>query len=192
MPARHVVLLGLMGSGKTSIGLRVAERLGWPLVDGDVWLEERAGGRTAAEIAEAEGIEALHAMEAAIALEALAQPAPAVIGPAASTIENEGVRAALAGHGVVWLKATPEYLARNAVKKDHRPLLDDGDPVALFARQLAVREPLVLPLASLVVDVVALRKAEEVELIVGLAETLNPPTVAPSSSPPTSSSPPSS
>ena len=54
MPARHVVLLGLMGSGKTSIGLRVAERMGWPLVDGDVWLEERAGGRTAAQIAEAD------------------------------------------------------------------------------------------------------------------------------------------
>jgi shikimate kinase len=156
-----------------------------------VWLEERSGGRTAAEISEAEGIEALHAKEAEIALEALAQPAPAVIGPAASTIENERVRAALAGHGVVWLKATPAYLARNAVMKDHRPLLDGGDPEELFTRQLAVREPLVLPMASLVVDVVALKKTEEVDMIVALAETLNP-TEAPSSSRPPSSSSPSS
>ena len=189
MPARHIVLLGLMGSGKTSIGLRVAERLGWPLIDGDVWLAERSGGRTAAEVSDAEGIEALHAMEADVALDALAQPAPAVIGPAASTIENDRVRGALAGHGIVWLKATPEYLARNAVKKDHRPLLDGGDPVALFERQLAVREPLVLPLASLVVDVVALKKAEEVDLIVALAETLNPAEATASSPPPSSSSP---
>src|SRR5687768_4261670 len=106
MPARHIVLLGLMGSGKTSIGRRVAEQLGWPLIDGDDELEARNDGRTAAEIADALGIDALHAMEAEVALEALARPEPAVIGPAASTIENDRVRTALADHWVVWLKAT--------------------------------------------------------------------------------------
>jgi shikimate kinase len=171
MPARHIVMLGLMGSGKTSIGARVAEELGWPLIDGDVWLEERNGGRTAAEIADAEGIAALHAKEADVMLEALAHPEPAVIGPAASTIENERVRTALADHWVVWLKATAEYLAEHAVRKTHRPLMDSGDPLELFRRQLAVREPLVLPLAALAIDVVRLKKVQEVAMIVALTNT---------------------
>ena len=191
MPARHVVLLGLMGSGKTSIGRLVAEELGWPLIDGDEWLEERNGGRTAADIADAEGIPALHAKEAEVALDALALPDPAVIGPAASTIENERVREALVGHAVVWLQATAEYLAEHAVKKTHRPLLDGGDPLELFRRQLAVREPLVLPLASLAVDVVNLKKAQEVEMIVDLVRGTSSAGL-PSSSAQPSSSPPSS
>ena len=67
----HVVLLGLMGAGKTSIGRIVAERLGLPLIDGDERLAEQTGGRTAAEIADEHGIDVLHDMEAEIALAAL-------------------------------------------------------------------------------------------------------------------------
>ena len=189
MPARHIVLLGLMGSGKTSIGRLVAEQLGWPLVDGDDWLEERNGGRTAAQIADDVGIDALHAMEADIALDALALSTAAVIGPAASTIEDARVRTALADHWVVWLKATPEYLAEHAVRKTHRPLLDGGDPLELFRRQLAVREPLVLPLAALAIDVMKLKKVQEVPMVAALA---NVSSAAPASSPPPSSPSPSS
>jgi shikimate kinase len=179
-------MLGLMGSGKTSIGRLVAEELGRPLIDGDVWLEERNGGRTAADIADEHGIEALHALEAEVALDALASSEPAVIGPAASVIENARVRDALAGHAVVWLEATAEYLAGHAVRKTHRPLLDGGDPVELFRRQLAVREPLVLALDPLVVDVVNQNKAQEVAMIVDYVRGVTP-TATPSSSPPPSS-----
>ena len=128
----HVVLLGLLGSGKTSIGTRVAERLGRPLIDGDVVLAERTGGRTAADIADEAGIDALHELEADIALEALATSEPAVVGPAASVLEVDAALAALAGHTVVWFTAPASYLAERAVKKTHRPLLADGDPAALF------------------------------------------------------------
>jgi shikimate kinase len=152
---RHVVLLGLMGAGKTSIGRMVAERLGWPLVDGDERLAERTGGQTAAEIADDRGLDALHELEAEIAVAALDAADPAVIGPAASVCESPAVRDALAAHDVVWLHAPPEHLAEKAVTKSHRPLLEDGDPIELFERQLAVREPLVLPLAGLVIDVSA-------------------------------------
>lgn len=166
---RHIVLLGLMGAGKTSVGRRVAERLGRPLIDGDERLEAANSGRTAAQIADAEGIEKLHELEAGIAFEALAEPTPSVIGPAASVIEVDAVRDALAGHLVVWLTAPAEHLAEKAVKKDHRPLLDDGDPVELFRHQLAVREPLVLPLADLVIDVTTLSKDAQADAVVALA-----------------------
>jgi shikimate kinase len=150
---RHVVLLGLMGAGKTSIGTEVAARLGRPLIDGDERLAERTDGRTAAEIEQDRGLDVLHRIEAEIALEALAQTDPAVIGPASSVCESATVRDALVEHLVVWLRAPLDYLARTAVKKSHRPLIDHEDPIELFARQIAVREPLVLPLAALVIDV---------------------------------------
>ncbi|MEO6318624.1 MAG: shikimate kinase [Acidimicrobiales bacterium] len=168
MPAnRHVILLGLMSSGKTSVGRRVAKRLGRPLIDGDELLRARTG-RTAAEIAGAEGIERLHALEAEIVLDALTATEPAVIGPAASVIEVDAVRRALAGHLVIWLAAPASYLAARAAEKDHRPLLDGGDPLALFEGQLAVREPLAVALAELVVDVTAMSKDAQADAIVAL------------------------
>ena len=148
---RHVVLLGLMGAGKTSIGGIVAERLGLPLIDGDQRLAEDTGGRTAAEITDDHGLGTLHEMEAEIALAALSSAHPAVIGPASSVCESAAVRDAF------------------AVKQTHRPLLDRGDPAQLFAEQLAIREPLVLPLAGLVVDVSTVSVEEAAESVVAFA-----------------------
>lgn len=183
---RHVVVLGLMGAGKTSIGRRVASRLDRPLVDGDEILESRNGGRTAATIAEADGIDALHDQEAGIALDALAAPTPAVLAPAASIVERPDVLAVVAEHLVVWLTASADYLAQRAVRKDHRPLLDDGDPVELFRAQLARREPLVGPIADLVIDVESVSKDDAADAVVALVSSASP-----SSSRPPSSSPPS-
>jgi shikimate kinase len=166
---RHVVLLGLMGAGKTSIGRVVAARLGRPLIDGDERLAERSGGRTAADVAEADGIDALHAMESDIALAALASGDPAVIGPAASVCESAVVRDHLADHTVVWLTGPIELLARKAVQKDHRPLVEDEDPAALLERQVAVREPLVLALDPLVIDVSTTDDEAAAELIIAFA-----------------------
>ncbi len=166
----HVVLLGLMGAGKTSIGTVVAERLGLPLVDGDERLAELTGGRTAAEISEERGLDALHALEAEIAVAALDAADPAVIGPASSVCESAAVRDALSGHVVIWLSAPVEYLVVKAVKKSHRPLLDRGDPAELFRQQLAVREPLVRPLVSLVVDVATASDEEAADAIVAFVD----------------------
>ena len=167
--AGHVVLLGLMGGGKTSVGRRVAARLGRPLLDGDEILEEQLG-RTAAQIADAEGIDRLHEREAEIALEALASTTPAVIGPAASVIELDAVRDAMAGHVVVWLAGSAAYHARKAVQKDHRPLLDDGDPLVLFEHQLATRGPLIRAVADLVIDVETTSKQEQADAVVALVQ----------------------
>jgi shikimate kinase len=93
-----------------------------------------------------------------------------VIGPASSVCESAAVRDALAAHLVVWLRAPLDYLARTAVMKSHRPLLDREDPVDLFARQQAIREPLVLPLAALVIDVSAVPVDEAAAEIVRLVD----------------------
>lgn len=166
---RHVVLLGLMGGGKTSVGRRVAERLGRPLLDGDEVLEARFG-MTAAEIADADGIDRLHELEAEIALEALSSTTPAVIGPAASVVEVDAVRDAMAGHVVVWLAGSAAYHAGKAVEKDHRPLLDDGDPLTLFEHQLATRGPLIRAVADLVVDVEATSKDDQADAVIALVQ----------------------
>ncbi|MFL6205654.1 MAG: shikimate kinase [Acidimicrobiales bacterium] len=155
-----------MGAGKTSVGRRVAARLERPLLDCDEVLAERTGGRTAADIAEAEGAERLHELEAEIALDMVGTSNPAVIGPAASVIEVEAVRDALAGHFVVWLTGPVERLASDAASKPHRPFLEDADPLELLSGQMAIREPLVLPIADLVVDVYAASKDDQAEGIV--------------------------
>jgi shikimate kinase len=161
----HVVLLGLMGAGKTSVGRVVAERLGVELVAGDERLAHYTGGRTAADVAETEGIDALHAIEAEIAVTALASGDPAVIGPGADH---------MVGHAVVWLTAPIEQLARKAVKKSRRPLVTDGDPVELLTRQRAVREPLVLALDPLVIDVSTTEDAAAADRIVVFARERGP------------------
>lgn len=167
--ARHVVLLGPMGSGKTSIGTLVAKDLGRALIDGDQELEARTGGRTAADVAREEGIERLHDLEADVALAALGRDQAAVVGPAASVAESAAVRTELARHLLVWFVAPAEYLATAAVGKSHRPLLDSGDPVDLFRRQFETRDPLIRPLAALVIDVSEVSKRAAADAIVTLA-----------------------
>lgn len=165
---RHVVVLGLMGAGKSSIGRRVAKRLGRELVDGDEELQRRTGGRTAADIVGSDGLEALHRMEAEVLLDALRSTKPAVIAPAASTVEDARCRAALDDVTLVWLTASAAHLAVDVADKAHRPLVSGGDAEAVLARQIEVREPLIRPLADLVVDVEATSKGEAADLIAEL------------------------
>jgi shikimate kinase len=164
----HVVLLGLMGTGKTQIGRRLAERLGRPLLDCDELLEAQMDGRTAREIADAEGIDHLHELEARIALEMLASTDPAIIGPAASTIEVDAVRDALVGHTVVWLTGPVDLLAEKAAGKDHRPLVHERDVTELIEEQLRDRQPLALAVADLVIDISVGSRDDQTEAVLAL------------------------
>ena len=150
MTARHVVLVGSMGAGKTTIGRLVAPALGRPLVDNDQVLE--AEGPAAADIARAEGVVALHERECRHLRTALASPVPAVVAAAASTVESTDCRAALARHIVVWLHADPATAARRHDDRTHRR--DLGVDLAGAIRPLAVRrDPWYAAVADLVVDV---------------------------------------
>jgi shikimate kinase len=162
-PGGRIVLVGLMGSGKSTVGTLLAKRLGWPMLDSDEQLRA-ATGLTAREFGEAHGTPALHDAEAAALLAALALPGPAVIGAAASVIENPAARAALRGPrvAVVWLRGSPAVLAARFGGQPHRPIY--GPDAATVAREQAqVRDPLFASIEPIAIDVDRLSPAEIVE-----------------------------
>ncbi|GAA4075510.1 shikimate kinase [Nonomuraea soli] len=143
-------MIGLMGSGKTTVALLLAQALDLPMSDSDPWLREHCGA-SAAELA-AQDVGNLHALESRHVLEALRTPQ--VIAAAASVVENPEVRQALKGALVVWLDAPDEVLKARMKSGTHRPLFD---PAAMRAR----REPYFREIADVRVDV-AENKPEEV------------------------------
>jgi shikimate kinase len=153
---RPVVLVGLMGAGKTSVAIRLAEALGRPLRDSDQDLQRRYG-QSAAELYQRYGVAALHDREAAVLIEALAADPPPVIAAAASVIEDPRCRAALAGAFVVWLDAPPDLLADRfraaaAERGDHHRPEYHPDPETMLADQHRRRAGWFRELADLVVD----------------------------------------
>jgi len=167
---RHIVLLGLMGSGKSSIGRRVAKRLEWPFIDGDTVLEALTGGRPAADVEASEGADSLHELEACVAMEAIRRTRPAVIAPSASVCESESVRSLLADQTVVWLSAPPDFVAGRARRKKHRPLPESDDLEGMFEEQTARRRPLIDDVIDLDVDRTAGSKDQAADAIVAFVE----------------------
>ena len=140
-----------MGSGKTTVGSRVAAALGRPFVDNDALLE-RIIGSSAAEIAARDGTDALHRAEAATLLDALGSTVPSVIAAAASTITDAGVRRVLSGSSwVVWLRADPAVLVSRLPGSATRPFRD-RDPAQLVAEQARARDQWFDAVADLTVD----------------------------------------
>jgi shikimate kinase len=167
--SRHLVVLGLMASGKTALATELAHRLDRPLHDSDTDIEA-ATGRTVRELAATEGPDAMHDREAAQLLDALATTAPAVIAAAASTVERVECRRAMAAALVVWLDVPTDVLAARFASRPHRP--DFGRPVAeLLAQQRARRGPLFEAVAGVVLrndgDVAPEVLVEQVLALVG-------------------------
>jgi shikimate kinase len=151
MAEPRIVLLGMMGSGKSSVGRALSDRTGWPFVDNDA-LVERATGRTARQLLAEEGEGPMRAAESAALSAGLALPAPVIVAAAAGTILDEADRAVLADAGfVVWLRAPAEVLAARAAGAEHRPWLED-DPVTWFRTTLSERDPLYADVADLALD----------------------------------------
>jgi shikimate kinase len=145
--ARHVVFVGAMGSGKTTIGRPVADALGRPFLDNDALLEQ-ATGETAAQLSERDGIDALHRAESTILRDALRRDEPAVITAAASTITDADVRAALKSRAwVAWLRADHATLAARLSESGERPFRS-ADADRLVADQAAERDALFAAVAD--------------------------------------------
>jgi shikimate kinase len=130
--ARHIVLIGPMGAGKTTIGRALAERLGCPFEDSDEAII-RTLGRTGAEIADEDGVEALHAIELETFVALLRDPVPMVIAAAESVVDKEQGRDSLRSSVAVWLDAEPGELARRRSASDHRRAMTPTEAAKLRA-----------------------------------------------------------
>lgn len=146
---RHLVVMGLMGSGKTTLGTELAAELDWRYSDSDRELQERTG-LTGAQFAQAHGVDALHLIEAALVLMALGSNERTVITAAASTIENGIVRRVIRSRAVAtYLDVPVEELVRRHERGTHRRNLESGELQA----QLTRRQPLFVDVADLVVAI---------------------------------------
>ena len=155
-PDGHVVLVGMMGSGKTTVGRKVARLLDRPFVDTD----ERIVSTTGREIAEwfaDDGEPAFRDIEEAIIADLLGADEGQVIATGGGAVLRSGTRQRLiaADHSVVWLRASPQFLGsrikRGTGRRD-RPLLGD-DPADTLARLDAQRRDFYAEVADVVVDV---------------------------------------
>jgi shikimate kinase len=163
MPQR-IVLVGMMGAGKTSVGTEVARRLGWLWWDNDVELE-RETGRDARTLVAERGVEAAHAEETRVLLEALRGLDRAVVAAAGSVVQDPRAVAALRGEFVVWLRARVETLAERVRGGSHRPFMEAE--VALTLHQLdAQRRGLYQQVATWVLDVDGITPAQAASLVV--------------------------
>jgi shikimate kinase len=137
---RPIVLIGLMGVGKTTVGRRLAARLRLPFVDADAEIE-KAAGMTVAEIFERFGEAYFRDGERRV-LARLIDGAPKVIATGGGAFLNENTRQLILTETVaVWLQAEPAVLAERVRRRDTRPLLRGRDPRAVLTELARIRDP---------------------------------------------------
>ena len=137
---RSIVLVGMMGAGKSSIGRRLAARLAIPFVDADTEIE-KAAGMSISEIFAAHGELYFRAGETRV-IARLLESGPQVLATGGGAFMNQEVRAAIQVKGVsVWLRATVEVLTRRIKRRNDRPLLKGADPVETLKRLISERYP---------------------------------------------------
>jgi shikimate kinase len=152
------VLVGLMGSGKSTVGRELAALLSRPLVDNDEQVLTMTG-LTVAEISAHAGIAEMRRLEGEALAHALASPVPAVITAAAGVILDDRARLVLREPFVAWLRADPATLAARVARGPARPLLGD-DPEAVLRAMEQQRHRLYAEVADYAVDVDRLPPAD--------------------------------
>lgn len=149
---RHLVVMGLMGAGKSTVGRLLARALERPWSDSDEEIE-RSTGRTARQILADDGVDAVHLREERHLLAALNESVPRVIGAAASTIDVPDCLDALRRRArVVWLRASVDTLVERFHAQAHRPQYDP-DLATMFSAQMDRRGAAFQAAAAVVVDV---------------------------------------
>jgi|SRR5579862_1081144 len=138
---RSIVLVGMMGVGKSSIGRRLAARLDVPFVDADTEIE-KAAGMSIADIFSRHGETDFRSGEARV-IARLLDGGPQVLATGGGAVMNANTRAAIKAKGVsIWLSGEIDVLMRRINKrKNDRPLLQTADPAARLRELLAEREP---------------------------------------------------
>lgn len=138
--SRSVVLVGMMGAGKSTIGRRLAARLGVPFVDADTEIEA-AAGMPIPEIFSAHGEPYFRDGEARV-IARLLEHGPSVLATGGGAFMRADTRERISLRGVsVWLKADADVVLRRVKRRADRPLLQTADPAATIERLIAERSP---------------------------------------------------
>jgi shikimate kinase len=150
---RTIVLVGLMGAGKTSLGKRLAQRLHVPFADSDAEIE-KAANETIAEIFARDGEAAFRAGERRIIARLLDGPVH-VLATGGGAFMDPLTRAGIRERGLsIWLRADLETLLERTARRQNRPLLNQGDPREVMTRLMAIRHPIYAE-ADIVIDSIA-------------------------------------
>lgn len=156
-PPKNIVLIGFMGCGKSTVGRELQQRLGYPLVDMDHVIEERAGKPITAIFAD-EGEAAFRDRETALLRELNDSDAPRrIISTGGGVVGRAENRALLRELGyVVWLRAPTAVILERTAKNRSRPLLQTEDPAARIEALMEERRPLYEETAHLKLDTTGL------------------------------------
>jgi len=135
-----VVLVGLMGAGKSCIGRRLAQRLNMPFVDADTEIEQ-AAGCSIAEIFSQYGEAAFRDGERRV-MARLLQGEPIILAAGGGAFMDADTRKLIHDHAIsVWLRANLDTLAARTKGRTHRPLLNNDDPRETLEQLMEVRYP---------------------------------------------------
>ncbi|UCE32156.1 MAG: shikimate kinase [Burkholderiales bacterium] len=148
---RRIFVVGMMGAGKSTVGKRLAARLGLDFVDADRELEARCGAGIPL-IFDIEGEAGFRRREAAL-LDELTQRDRIVVGTGGGAVLDPGNRAMLSARGlVIYLRATAHELWTRTRRDRNRPLLQTPNPRERIEQLVAERDPLYREVAGLIVD----------------------------------------
>lgn len=162
---RTIALVGLMGVGKSTVGRRLARRLGLPFSDGDVEIEA-AAAMTVSDIFARLGESEFRAGEALV-LKRLLHGPRMVLATGGGAVLNPETRETLKARAVtVWMRADLDTVASRVLRRDTRPLLRGRDPLEALQAMAEVRYPLYAAAADVTVDVTSGAHAEAVGGIV--------------------------
>lgn len=165
----NIIITGFMGTGKTSIGAAVAQRLGRSFVDMDAVIEERAG-KSIRRLFEEEGEVVFRSLEAGLCRE-LAEQHRLVIATGGGALIDPVNRSLLSESGVVvCLTATPDELLARVAGGDERPLLDSADPRSEIERLLRKRQAAYATIPWQI-DTTGRTREEVVEQVIALSDT---------------------
>lgn len=149
-PKRTIVLVGLMGAGKSCIGRRLAARFDIPFLDADSEIEA-AAGCSIAEYFARHGEAAFRAGERKVMSRLLSGPVH-VLATGGGAFIDEKTRALVRNRGLsVWLRAELDLLVKRTAGRDHRPLLKQGDPREILQALMDKRYPIYAQ-ADIIVD----------------------------------------
>jgi len=141
LAGRTLVMIGMMGAGKSSIGRRLANRLGVPFVDADTEIE-LAANASISEIFDRHGEAYFRDGERRV-IQRLLHDGPKVVATGGGAFIQPETRAAIQANAIsIWLKADRDLLLSRVKRRNNRPLLRDGDPAEIIDRLIAERYPI--------------------------------------------------